>query len=260
VVKLANFVDEVEWHSTYDIIVARTAGAKSSGELTVWCCPSAIFSTAELMGILKTESRLLFDVSEINAFDATHAFVTAKDGSFCVVPVNPFLIMVHESIELSRNWKAVLQICRAQNDKSLWAVCAALAVQAGEIDAAQEAYAALSMIDRVVFLAKVKKLKSPAARNAMIAVLQGRVSEAEDILIQGGCVFRAIKMNIALGKWDKALAIAKRTNKFLDVVAAYRTLFLRDMDMEEMDPEFKKLGVVEMDSIRAVIRQEKSGE
>jgi intraflagellar transport protein 80 len=253
--KLSNFVDEFVWHSTHDLILART-----HEKLTVWCAPSAVFFTAELMPNLKCDVRLLFDAAEISAFDGTHAFVIAKDGAFCVVPVSPFLIMMHEAVEVHRNWKVVLQVCRAINEQYLWAVCAACAVQAGDIDSAQEAYAALSLIDRVMFLAKVKKLKSPAAQNAMIAVLQGRVNEAEDILIQGGCIFRAVKMNISLGRWERALAVAKRSNKFLEVVAAYRTKFIKDMGIEETNQEFVKLGQVEMSKVAALVKQEKEQE
>ena len=253
--KLANFVDEFEWHSNHDLLIARSAE-----KLTVWCCPSAAFFTAELMPMLKIELRLLFDAAEISAFDGAHAFIIAKDGAFCVVPVSPFLIMVHEAVDTHRNWKTVLQICRSMNEQYLWAVCAASAIQAGEVDAAQEAYAALSLVDRVMFLNKVKKMKSPASRNAMIAVLQGRVNEAEEILIQGGCIFRAVKMNISVGRWDKALAIAKRTNKFVEVVAAYRTEFLKEMNMEETDKDFIKIGSVSMDSVKKIIQQEKAAE
>ena len=253
--KIANFVDDFHWHSTHDIILART-GEK----LTCFCNPSAAFFTPELMPMLKSECRMLFDAADLNSFDGTHAFVTAKDGAFCVVPINPFLIMVHEAVEVHRNWKVVLQICRAMNDQSLWAVCATCAVQAGDVDAAQEAYAALSLVDRVMFLGKVKKMKSPASRNAMIAVLQGRENEAEDILIQGGCTFRAVKMNISMCRWERALNIAKRNNKYVEVVAAYRTKYIKDMGIKETDDNFIKLGQVDMDSVRSIIQQEKAAE
>jgi intraflagellar transport protein 80 len=253
--KLANFVDDFRWHSTHDIILAR-----SGEKLTIWCAPSAVFFTAELVPILRTELPTLIDAIEIQSFDGTHAFVTAKDGARCVVPVAPFLVMLHEAIETHKNWKIVLQICRTISDQSLWAVCATAAVQVGEIEAAQEAYAALSLIDRVMFLGKVKKMKSPAARNAMIAVLQGRINEAEEILIQGGCIFRAVKMNLSMGRWDRALAIAKRSGKFVEVVAAYRTKYCRDMKIEEPDQEFVKLGEVELSSVKGIIKQEKTAE
>jgi intraflagellar transport protein 80 len=189
-----------------------------------------------------------------------HAFVRAKDGALSMIPISPFLIMLHEAVEIQRNWKAVLQVYRALAEESLWAVCAACAVQAGEVDAAQEAYAALTMIDRVLFLEKVKKLKSPAARNAMVGVLQGRPNEAEEILIQGGCTFRAVKMNIALCRWDRALTLAKRLNKFVEVVAAYRTKFLKDLSIEETDPAFQKLGAVELARVKHIIQEEKAKE
>jgi hypothetical protein len=208
--KLVNFVDDFQWHSTHDILLAKT-----HDELTVWCAPSSAFFTAELMPMLESALRLLFDAADINAF------VTARDGALCGVPVSRFLIVLHEVIEIHRNWKMVLQICRAANEQSQWAVCATSAVQGGELDSAQEDYAALSLIDHVMFLGRVKKMKSPTARHAMAAVLQGRVGDAEEILIQGGASFARGKMNISMGRWDRAPAIAKRTNKYLEVVAAH---------------------------------------
>ncbi|OHT10834.1 hypothetical protein TRFO_19821 [Tritrichomonas foetus] len=253
--KIANFVDDFVWHSSHDIILAR-----SGEKLTCYSCPSAAFFTPELMPMLKNELRMLFDAAEIKSFDGIHIFAKAKDGALCCSSVSPFLIMIYEAVEMHRNWKVVLQICRASNDQNLWAVCAACAVQAGDIDAAQEAYAALSLIDRVMFLGKVKKMKSPAAKNAMIAVLQGRASEAEDILIQGGCIFRAIKMNISMHRWEKALALAKRTNKFQEVVAAYRTKYIKDMGIKETIQDFITLGEVEFDSVKEIIQKEKAAE
>jgi hypothetical protein len=56
------------------------------------------------MPMLESALRLLFDAAEINAF------VTARDGALCGVPLSRFLIMLHEVIEIHRNWKMVLQI------------------------------------------------------------------------------------------------------------------------------------------------------
>lgn len=180
--KLGNFIDQFVYHATQDLILSRTGD-----KLTVWCAPSAAFTTPELLSLLKMEVNILFDATEIERFDSTHAFVRSKDGSLCVSQISPFLFMIYEAVEVYKNWNMVLRICRSSNQKELWATCASLAIQAGEVESAQEAYSALSMIDRVVFLAKVKKMKSPASRNAMMAVLQGRIDDAEEILIQGGC-------------------------------------------------------------------------
>jgi hypothetical protein len=96
--------------------------------------------------------------------------------------------LTNTNIVVDWTMTAVVQarLIEAANEQSQWAVCATSAVQGGELDSAQEDYAALSLIDRVMFLGRVKKMKSPTARNAMVAVLRGRVGEAEEILIQGG--------------------------------------------------------------------------
>jgi intraflagellar transport protein 80 len=67
-------------------------------------------------------------------------------------------------------------------------------------------------------------------------------------------------MNISMRRWERALAIAKRTNKFIEVVVAYRTKFIHDMGVEETDPEFIKLGQIDMSKVQAIIKQEKAQE
>jgi hypothetical protein len=70
-----------------------------------------------------------------------------KDGAFCVVTISPFLIILHEAVEVHWNWKIVLQICKTYRRAT---------VQTGEVDSAQEVYAALSLIDVILLFAKVK--------------------------------------------------------------------------------------------------------
>jgi len=253
--KLTNFVDEFEWHTTFDVLIVR-----SRDKLYSWASASAVFFTPQLLPILRTELRLLFDPIELELFDGTHAIAKSKEGARCAVPISPFLIMLHEAIDLVRNWKIVLQICRAINEPSFWAVCASCAIQSEEIDAAQEAFASLSMIDRVLFLDKVKKMKSPSARNAMIVLMQGRHADAEEILIQRGLAFRAVKMNISLYKWDRALALAKRLGKFNDVVYYYRKLFIERLGITETDPAFQKMPDFDPQSVLRTIKDEKMKE
>jgi intraflagellar transport protein 80 len=254
-VKLSNFVDDFVFHSTHDILVCR------SGErLLTWAAPSAAFFTPDLLPLLRIEMRTLIDVSSIEDFDGSRIQVVAKDEALCVVPASPFLIILHEAIEVHRNWKMVLQVCRMAADRSLWSVCAAIAIQNGEIDAAIESYAALQQIDRVTFVKKVAKIKSPAARGAMIAVLQNRVGDAEETLVQSGLTYRAIKLAIALGRWSQALAIAKRANKLIDVVVAYRCKFCKALGMDETEQEFSEIGPVDMASVKAICQSEKAAE
>lgn len=54
----------------------------------------------------------------------------------------------------------------------------------------------------------VKELPSEPSRNAALAVYQKRIPEAEQILLQAKLYYRAIKLNIKMYKWERALDIA----------------------------------------------------
>jgi intraflagellar transport protein 80 len=51
-------------------------------------------------------------------------------------------------------------------------------------------------------------LPSEPARNAALAVYQKKIPEAEAILLQARLYYRAIKLNIKMYKWERALEIA----------------------------------------------------
>ncbi len=54
--------------------------------------------------------------------------------------------------------------------------------------------------------------------------------------------YRAIKMNIKMYKWDKALDIAIAQKTHVDTVIAYRRRFLEQYNKEETNDRFKQLG------------------
>ena len=51
--------------------------------------------------------------------------------------------------------------------------------------------------------------------------------------------YRAIKMNIKMYKWDKALDIAIAQKTHVDTVIAYRKRFLEQYNKEESNDRFK---------------------
>jgi intraflagellar transport protein 80 len=52
--------------------------------------------------------------------------------------------------------------------------------------------------------------------------------------------YRAIKMNIKLYKWDRALEIAVNNKTHVDTVIAYRQRFLEQYGKEETNERFKQ--------------------
>jgi intraflagellar transport protein 80 len=71
-------------------------------------------------------------------------------------------------------------------------------------------------------------------------------------------------MNIKLFKWDRALSIATKNKKYIDVVLWYRKKFLDGFKRSENLDEFKKLaremGDIDEDAVKEKKRQAKEEE
>ena len=53
-------------------------------------------------------------------------------------------------------------------------------------------------------------------------------------------VYRAIKLNIRMFRWQRALQIATSNNVHLDTVLAYRQRYLNDLGRAETDKQFQQ--------------------
>lgn len=77
-------------------------------------------------------------------------------------------------------------------------------------------------------------------KNAAMALLYKKHTEAENIYIQNKFYFRAINMNINAYRWDRALKLARDFKVHLDVVVALRKRYLERIGKEETSKEFVK--------------------
>ena len=91
----------------------------------------------------------------------------------------------------------------------------------------------------------LKKIEKTGARlqNAELALYKRRPDEAERILLQASppLLYRAIKMNIRLFRWDRALELAVKHRSHVDTVLAYRAKYLDAFKKSETDDRFKQL-------------------
>lgn len=122
------------------------------------------------------------------------------------------------------------------------------------MESAEVALAQLSAVDRLEWLARVRQkvsvlrgtqmlvarildtrrrppLMQPLAeeRSAELAVYRRSVEEAEGVLLSAGLRMRAVKLNIRLGRWLRALELAKTAKQpvFVDTVLVYRARHLQ---------------------------------
>jgi intraflagellar transport protein 80 len=116
-----------------------------------------------------------------------------------------------------------------------------MAIDGNELNTAELAFAAIEEVDKLQFIAHIKEIPTPEGRNAELYLYKGMQKEAESVLLQGGAVFRAIKMNIRLYKWERALELALRYKTHIDTVMAYRSKYLVNFNKTETNEQFLKL-------------------
>merc|ERR1712072_1063962 len=144
-------------------------------------------------------------------------------------------------------------------DPSLWACLAAMAINGQELGTAEVAFAAIDEVDKLQYILYIKDIPSPEGRAAELALFRRRPEEAEQILLQAGLYYRAIKVNIRLFNWERALELANRYSVHVDTVCAYRQKYLQAFGKQETSPQFLELSNVEInwEAIKARINEEK---
>lgn len=97
---------------------------------------------------------------------------------------------------------------------------------------------------QVEYIQSIKAIPSEEGRQAELALLRRQPDEAERILLQASppLVYRAIKMNLTLFRWSRALDLALKHKVHLDTVMAYRQRFLDEFGKQETLPKFVQQG------------------
>ena len=146
----------------------------------------------------------------------------------------------------------------------MWACLAAMAVAGKELHTAEVAYAAISQVDKLLYMCHIKEMPTVEAREAELLLFRRRQAEAVQLLINGGWVYRAIKMCIRLFQWEKAYEIARKHATHVDTVLYYRQKHLAQIGKpESIDTLIElanQLGAIDEEAVRAKIEAEKTRE
>lgn len=216
--KLAAMVDSALWHDTTGMLAAIV-----DQKLMVWYYPNEVYVDKELLAkarYVKTDSEF-GKAAHITLFSGSKVLIRRSDGVLVTVAASPYPNMLYDMVRLAQ-WDRATRLCRFIKDPSVWAALAAMAMSAKELNTAEVAFAAIDDVDKLHFVTKVKQVPSEEGRNAELALYRRRPDEAEAILVQAGLVYRAIKMNIKLFRWDRALDLAQQYNQHVDTVLWYR--------------------------------------
>ena len=90
------------------------------------------------------------------------------------------------------------------------------------------------------YIQYIKSIPSEEGRLAEMALFRRQPDEAERILLQSSppLIYRAIKLNLTLFRWNRALELAIKNRSHIDTVLGYRQKHLIEFDKIETNPKF----------------------
>lgn len=237
ITKLSTMIRSVCWNDGTNML----CGVQEN-KLLVWYYPPAALIDKDILGQTVYEK----DISdngknpELRSFIGNTAIVRQGTGATTSVGILPYPTILHQLVSSDR-WEEAIRLCRFVKEKSLWACLAAMSVQRKDLNTAETAYAAIGEADKVEYLHHIQDIKSKEGRIGEIALFCGNVADAEATFLQANLFYRAIKLNVDLFHWDRALKLAVKHKTHVDTVLGFRALYLDKIGKPETNAQFKTL-------------------
>ena len=126
----------------------------------------------------------------------------------------------------------------------IWALLAVLALSKKQLNIAELCYAELNEVSKVEYLQYIQSIPSEEGKQAEMALFKRAPDEAERILLQASppLIYRAIKLNMELYRWGRALDLAVKYRTHVDTVIGYRERYLQRFGKKESDSKFLQYG------------------
>lgn len=268
VVKLSAMADSIAWNDVCDMLAVLGDGA-----LMTWLYPHAVFTDMELALAARVrieESSFASGTASqspprIIAFTGPRMALQRGDGALITLPIATYPPLLHELVSAGK-WEAAVRLARFANTPALWACVAAQALAARHLDTAEIALAAHGDVDKLHFIQHVKELPLAETRACEMAMYRRAHDEAEAILLQASppLLYRALKLNIRLARWTRALELAMNAGSHIDTVLWYRREYLsrarRPEDLETFMKAAAAAGPLDEAAIKAKKASEKDRE
>lgn len=259
-IKLATMVQSARWHATVPVLAAI-----SNQQLIVWYYPHVVYVDKDLV----SKTRTVRDAADLGKDCAIIDFYGARcniqkaDGTQQIVPASPFpMTLIQYAIK--NKWAQCTRLCRFAKEPVLWACLAAMAIDRKQLETAAISFAAIDEVDKLECMQSIMAIPSPEGQRAELLLYQRRPKAAEQVLVHGKLIYRAIELNIRLFNWRRALKIAvkfhgKTKISHVDTVLAHRQKYLFTFNRKETDPKFVEYGKkVKVDW--AVVKQKQAQE
>ncbi|XP_058808817.1 intraflagellar transport protein 80 homolog isoform X6 [Phymastichus coffea] len=169
----------------------------------------------------------------------SNGLVTVRrgDGALVVSSFYAFVGTLHRHI-LNGQWDEAVSVCRIVQSDTLWTCLAVMAIDGRQLNIAEEACAAVARFDKVDYIRYIKEMPNETERLAEMALLAGDLLGAEGILLQSAMIAEAIRMNLQMYNWSRALELALKHKKLLAEVLDARKRYLETLEKREVNRSF----------------------
>jgi len=237
--KLNSHVESFIFNDETNVLVGL-----ADGRIKFWYHPDVAFIDKDLLPLTTTSSEATEygRSAQILSYTGNRVSVRKVDGSILFTASTPDVQFLYE---LSRGgkWDECTRLCRHQKSTFLWATLSSMALSKKQLDTAEIALAELNEVAKVEYIQYIKKIPSEEGRQAELVLYRRQPDEAEKILLQASppLIYRAIKLNINLFRWSRAVDLAVKHKVHIDTVLAYRQKYLDEFQREETNQKFVQL-------------------
>jgi intraflagellar transport protein 80 len=242
IAKIMNMCDTFSWNDSNDMLCAI-----ADEKFYTWVYPNAIYLDKEILDGCKYEK----DANDagkncqIVTFTGSFCNILKSDGAILSKTITPYAGLLLNLLNYQDGIERGLKLCRYVKDRVLWTAFSVICLNYRDIHVAETAVASIDEVDKVAFIEKILKLREEKCNESLISsyvlLLSNKIDEAENILVQGKLIYRAIKLNINLFRWDRALNLALSNKTHIDTVLAYRKKYLEAASLEETNSKFIEL-------------------
>uniref|UniRef100_A0A2S2Q7F7 Intraflagellar transport protein n=1 Tax=Sipha flava TaxID=143950 RepID=A0A2S2Q7F7_9HEMI len=217
--------------------------------LIVWYDPLLLLNDQILVRKSLEKSDLSFYGNKLNieSYHENLVGLTNTDGVKIYVQVSPYLEAMKNYIGAGK-WMECRNVCRSVKNEAMWALLAGAAVSAKQLDTAEECFLAIGQIERAMFIQHIKTMSDRTVQESLLAMLSGKISDAESILLRNGYTLKAIMFNIQIHNWTRVLELAVKHKKYLNLVIYERRKYLEFYKKQETNEKFLKYSNVEIDN------------
>ena len=163
----------------------------------------------------------------------------------------------------ANDWSKAVKLCRYIKEEYLWAILASISLGMRHIETSEVSLANINSIEKVQFITSIAS-KPPVVRKGELLLYFKRVDEAEELYLSKGLNYRAIKLNIKLYRWERAVQLVKKLKVHADTLLAYRQRYLQQMGLDETNEIYKQLmkhvGEYSWADVKAKIQADKAKE